>query len=49
MRKLNIEVFSGLSAGEKMVKFINENNIQQKDILKIIDFNGLQLFYYSEK
>lgn len=49
MKKLIHKVFQGWSADENMVDFINENNIQQSDILKITYFNGLHLFYYIEQ
>jgi len=47
MKKLNLKTFSGLSGAEKLLNFINENKIQQSDILKIMVFNRLHLYYYS--
>ena len=50
MRKLNVEEFDPSNAWHKLVKFVNENNIQQVDILKILYASGntILLFYYTE-
>ena len=45
-RKLAYKSFSGLNGGEKLVQFINDNDIQQSDILKISFEPYAQLFYY---
>lgn len=48
MRKLKLKTFGGWAAEESLVDFINENNIKQSDILKIVydSINNLQRFYY---
>ena len=53
MRKLKHKSFEGRSIEEKLVDFINENNIQQSDILTItyssdVHF-GVHLYYYVEE
>ena len=52
MRKLKFEIFSGFSKEEKPTDFINDNNIKQEDILKIVykSISGdFSLLYYSNE
>ena len=51
MKKLNVEEFNPSNAHSKLVKFVNEKNINQNDILKIIwaPNNTLHLFYYTQE
>ena len=51
MRKLNYKIFSGWSRQKDLVDFINDNNIKQSDILKIVydDVGSFQLYYYTEE
>lgn len=52
MRKLNYKIFSGWSLEKEFVDFINNNNINQADILKVFrdQVSGyLQLYYYTEE
>jgi hypothetical protein len=48
MRKLKYKRFAGWSVEESLCDFINENNIKQSDILKIVhnSESDLKLFYY---
>ncbi len=52
MRKLKFENFEGRSIEQKLVDFINENNIHESNILKISYSSdvhyGLHLFYYVD-
>ncbi|QHS56072.1 hypothetical protein GWR56_11200 [Mucilaginibacter sp. 14171R-50] len=51
MRKLIFKEFSGWSKEEKLANFVNENNIQQKDILNVIYrtlAGDIVIFYYIE-
>jgi hypothetical protein len=48
MRKLKYELFNGWSPSKNLCDFINEHNIKQNDILKIVHsgVSDLTLFYY---
>lgn len=41
--------FENFSSIKKLVKFINDNNIKQKDIQKITETIGRNLFYWEDK
>ena len=52
MKKFNVVDFSGWGDQyEKLVAFVNENEIKQEDIVKIMygPANVMLLFYYAEK
>jgi len=52
MKKLKVQEFKGwLTQHQKIVEFVNENNIQQEDILKLIfgPANNFLLFYFSDE
>ncbi|WP_299498014.1 hypothetical protein [Mucilaginibacter sp.] len=57
MKKLKVELFENelfgkISFEEKLVIFVNENNIQKDDILKIVYKSNnprYALFYYAEE
>ncbi|MBD1383991.1 hypothetical protein IDJ75_01785 [Mucilaginibacter rigui] len=51
MKKLKYKTFGGWSMQESLCDFINDNNINQSDVLKIIynSVGNLELFYYTVK
>ncbi|WP_374951135.1 hypothetical protein [Mucilaginibacter sp.] len=48
MRKLKYERFAGWAPESNLCDFINENNIKQSDVLKIVyeGDTGMVLYYY---
>ena len=50
MKKLNHEEFEGWNGAKELIKFVNENKIEQKDIVQIVSHQTplIHLFYYSE-
>ena len=50
MKKLNHEEFEGWKGPKELIKFVNENKIEQKDIVQIVPDQTpiIHLFYYTE-
>jgi hypothetical protein len=52
MRVLKCELFNGFSKEKNLVSFINDNNIKQEDIFKLLFKSSkgeYALFYYREE
>jgi hypothetical protein len=52
MRVLKFETFGGWSIDKELVKFVNDKNIKQEDIIKIVykSHGGVYtVFYFAEE